>query len=110
MLRAAHIPPGASPALIALKLSLILTLNLTFPSIICKFSSFPSLHAFLPKTFLAGSLYPLSLSLKRFLPMVAQPCPRASFSFGGNSGSGREILVQHLLIKEDDLNLLLELQ
>ncbi|KAL6321187.1 hypothetical protein AAG906_015531 [Vitis piasezkii] len=42
--------------------------------------------------------------------MVAQPCPRASFSYGGNSGSGREILVQHLLVKEDDLKLLLELQ
>ena len=110
MLRAAHLPPGVSPALIALKLSLIPTLNLTYPSIIRKFSSFPSLHAFLPKTFLPGSPYPFSLSLKRFPHMVAQPCPKASFSYGGNSGSGREILVQHLLVKEDDLKLLLELQ
>lgn len=110
MLRAAHLPPGASPALVALKLSLIPTLNLTSPSIIRKFSSFPSLHAFLPKTFLPSSPYPLSLGLKRFPPMVAQPCPRASFSSGGNTGSGREILVQHLLVKEDDLKLLLELQ
>ncbi|RVX19948.1 Rhodanese-like/PpiC domain-containing protein 12, chloroplastic [Vitis vinifera] len=110
MLRAAHLPPGASPALVALKLSLIPTLNLTSPSIIRKFSSFPSLHAFLPKTFLPSSPYPLSLGLKRFPPMVAQPCPRASFSSGGSSGSGREILVQHLLVKEDDLKLLLELQ
>ena len=54
--------------------------------------------------------YPFSLGIKRFPPMVAQPCPRASFSSGGNFGSSREILVQHLLVKEDDLKLLLELQ
>ncbi|GMN32612.1 hypothetical protein TIFTF001_044703 [Ficus carica] len=34
----------------------------------------------------------------------------ASFSAESGSGSGREILVQHLLVKEDDVKLLLELQ
>lgn len=34
----------------------------------------------------------------------------ASFSSEAASGSGREILVQHLLVKEDDLKLLVELQ
>lgn len=37
----------------------------------------------------------------------------ASFSAeasSGNSSGGREILVQHLLVKEDDQKLLLELQ
>ncbi|MCD9559098.1 hypothetical protein HAX54_016830 [Datura stramonium] len=45
------------------------------------------------------------------------PCSRvitASYSAGsspgGSSGGGREILVQHLLVKEDDQKLLLELQ
>jgi len=34
----------------------------------------------------------------------------ASFSSGSGTGGGRELLVQHLLVKEDDLKLLLELQ
>lgn len=34
----------------------------------------------------------------------------ASFSSQSSSGNGRELLVQHLLIKENDLDLLLELQ
>lgn len=76
MQRAAHLPPGASPALFALKLSLIPTLNLVPPSTIRKFSSFPSIHAFLPKKFLPSSSCPLSLSLKRFPPVMTQPCPR----------------------------------
>lgn len=33
-----------------------------------------------------------------------------AYSTGGSSGGDREILVQHLLVKEDDLNLLVELQ
>ncbi|CAA0833510.1 Rhodanese-like/PpiC domain-containing protein 12 [Striga hermonthica] len=44
--------------------------------------------------------------------MAGQPSiPRAtaSFSSGSASGGGREILVQHLLVKEDDQKLLLEL-
>lgn len=35
---------------------------------------------------------------------------KASFTTGSSSGSGREILVQHLLVKENDLNLLIEIQ
>lgn len=34
----------------------------------------------------------------------------ASFSTGSSSEVGREILVQHLLVKEDDLQLLVDLQ
>lgn len=34
----------------------------------------------------------------------------APFSSGNSSGGGRELLLQHLLVKEDDLNLLVELQ
>ena len=33
-----------------------------------------------------------------------------AFATGSGSGGEREILVQHLLVKEDDLNLLVELQ
>ncbi|KAK4492337.1 hypothetical protein RD792_003141 [Penstemon davidsonii] len=45
--------------------------------------------------------------------MASQPCiPKAtaSFSTGSSSKGGREILVQHLLVKEDNQKLLLELQ
>lgn len=35
---------------------------------------------------------------------------KASFTSGSSSGGDREILVQHLLVKENDLNLLVELQ
>ncbi|KAJ8539822.1 hypothetical protein K7X08_014074 [Anisodus acutangulus] len=53
-------------------------------------------------------------SFNRVLPMMGcQSCLRlitASYSAGGSSGVGREILVQHLLVKEDDQKLLLELQ
>ncbi len=34
----------------------------------------------------------------------------ASFSSAGGSGDGRELLVQHLLVKEDDIKLLSDLQ
>ena len=34
----------------------------------------------------------------------------ASFSSAGGSEDGRELLVQHLLVKEDDIKLLSELQ
>ncbi|CAA3007778.1 rhodanese-like domain-containing 12, chloroplastic [Olea europaea subsp. europaea] len=50
---------------------------------------------------------------KRVPHMVGKPCTpqaTASFSTGNSSEGGREILVQHLLVKEDDMKLLLELQ
>ncbi|XP_051134041.1 rhodanese-like/PpiC domain-containing protein 12, chloroplastic isoform X2 [Andrographis paniculata] len=56
--------------------------------------------------------YNFSSRFDRVSGMTGHPCiPRAtaSFSSGSNSG-GREILVQHLLVKEDDQKLLLELQ
>lgn len=34
----------------------------------------------------------------------------ASFSSGSGSDGAREILIQHLLVKEDDLKLLVDLQ
>lgn len=34
----------------------------------------------------------------------------ASFSSAGGSGDSRELLVQHLLVKEDDIKLLSDLQ
>lgn len=45
--------------------------------------------------------------------MSGSPCSRGgrvSFSAGNNEGSGKEILVQHLLVGENNLKLLLELQ
>ncbi|KAL2535928.1 rhodanese-like/PpiC domain-containing protein 12 [Forsythia ovata] len=57
--------------------------------------------------------YSLGSNFKRVQHMVGQPhTPKAtaSFSTGTSSEGGREILVQHLLVKEDDMKLLLELQ
>lgn len=109
MLRASHIPPVATPALSALKISLIpaLSLSSSLPHLY-KLSTFAPLHNFLPKTAPPNSS---PISFKRFLPMLGHhPCPKASFSSGSGTGGGRELLVQHLLVKEDDLKLLLELQ
>ncbi|KAF8009285.1 hypothetical protein BT93_J0319 [Corymbia citriodora subsp. variegata] len=114
--RAPHFPPMASTALTALRLSLLPTLSFSSsppsqshsiatpppPS-----SPSPSPHHLLP---------PLGCrKLKTVRP--ASPRPRlggagisASFSSQSSSGNGRELLVQHLLIKDNDLNLLLELQ
>ncbi|XP_061959186.1 rhodanese-like/PpiC domain-containing protein 12, chloroplastic isoform X2 [Populus nigra] len=109
MLRASHIPPVATPALSALKISLIpaLSLSSSLPHLY-KLSTFAPLHNFLPKT---APPNPSPISFKRFLLMLGHhPCPKASFSSGSGTGGGRELLVQHLLVKEDDLKLLLELQ
>ncbi|KAL8545053.1 hypothetical protein ACS0TY_005308 [Phlomoides rotata] len=48
------------------------------------------------------------LSSSKLSPMALKVA--ASFSSGSSSEAGREILVQHLLVKEDDQKLLLELQ
>ncbi|KAJ4724458.1 Peptidyl-prolyl cis-trans isomerase [Melia azedarach] len=109
MLRASHLSPITSPALCALRHSLLPSLNLSSSlSVFQKPSKFAPFHTLLPKTLNPNSLHHLS---SRVLPMVGQfPCPKASFSAGSSSGNGREILVQHLLVKEDDLKLLVEIQ
>nr|CAM59673.1 parvulin-type peptidyl prolyl cis/trans isomerase [Lotus japonicus] len=82
----------------------------TLPSI--SFSSSPSSShshlTFIPKTFL---FRPPSLPLSPFTSIMA-PKASASYSTGSSSGEGggeREILVQHLLVKEEDQKLLLDL-
>ncbi|KAF2291949.1 hypothetical protein GH714_042291 [Hevea brasiliensis] len=96
MLRASHLAPITSPTLSALKLSLIPILSLSShssssPSHLNKLSTLAS-----PK---AGN--PIRLLLVSSGSLLCA---------GSGSVDAREILVQHLLVKEDDLNLLLELQ
>ncbi|KAK6141756.1 hypothetical protein DH2020_024499 [Rehmannia glutinosa] len=90
-----------------------------------------SVHQNLPSTLLRKPQPPSDLRATHILPiyrhsyhtfssianritgMAVQPCiPKAtaSFSSGSSSEVGKEILVQHLLVKEDDQKLLLELQ
>ncbi|KAK3205492.1 hypothetical protein Dsin_019538 [Dipteronia sinensis] len=110
MLRGSHLLPITSPTLSSFKQSLFPTLTLLSSR---RLSTFASLQTFLPNTHKPNSLLHLhSRSLKRVPPPMASrfPCPKASFSGGSSSGGEREILVQHLLVKEDDLKLLLELQ
>ncbi|XP_057956659.1 rhodanese-like/PpiC domain-containing protein 12, chloroplastic [Malania oleifera] len=112
MLRASHFPPTASSALGALRLSLVPIFNQSSPPFRHRFFASALLHRFLPSTLSHTSPYLHSLSLKRVPTVVGHPCTRgrASFCVGSSAGGGREILVQHLLVKEDDLKLLLELQ
>ncbi|KAL6284563.1 hypothetical protein ACE6H2_015492 [Prunus campanulata] len=113
MLRVSHLTPIAPPALSALRLSLSPTLNLLSPSNVHKVSTFAHSQTSLSLIFRPSSLHSPSLSVKWVLQrMVGNTCPKgtASFSAESSSGDGREILVQHLLVKEDNLKLLVDLQ
>ncbi|KAL4319261.1 hypothetical protein GQ457_18G005220 [Hibiscus cannabinus] len=100
MLRAAHFPPMASPTtFVALRKSLV--------PLLTKLSTFSAFHSFFPTP-----ITPSTLTLRQVSPMLAHPQLKLSASFNSESsyGDNREILVQHLLLKEDDQNLLVELQ
>ncbi|KAI3707702.1 hypothetical protein L6452_26331 [Arctium lappa] len=111
MLRAySNLPSIASPAISirALKLALCPPLNSTPSSSARRIST---TFALLSQTLTSSTSF---LGLKRVLRMMDRPPPTprassASYSTG-SSHVGREILVQHLLLKEEDKNLLLELQ
>ncbi|KAF3452291.1 hypothetical protein FNV43_RR02724 [Rhamnella rubrinervis] len=122
MLRASHFPPLlSSPALrlSALKLSPMLTLNFSSSPSSLQIVSVSSQRFFF-QTFKPSLRHQSSLRLKRVLHLPMDdhlhPSARGTAAFcagstaGSSSGSGKEILVQHLLVKEDDLKLLLELQ
>ncbi|XVF19372.1 hypothetical protein REPUB_Repub11eG0105200 [Reevesia pubescens] len=117
MLRATHFPPIAiaSPTFIAFRQSLIPTLTIfSFPSppSIHKLSTFSAFHSFFSKPLTPSLPYLSSLTLRQVSPMLGHPQLRPSASFNSESSSedSREILVQHLLLKEDDQKLFLELQ
>ncbi|XP_048431164.1 rhodanese-like/PpiC domain-containing protein 12, chloroplastic [Pyrus x bretschneideri] len=99
----------APPALNAL---LTPNLHLSSPS------NLPTVSTFAPlchPTFLSHTSCKPASSRERRLPLrlMGTPFPprsTASFSAESGSGTGREILVQHLLLKEDSLELLVDLQ
>ncbi|XP_009603799.1 rhodanese-like/PpiC domain-containing protein 12, chloroplastic [Nicotiana tabacum] len=108
-----HIPPTTgSPAHFALSFWKI-TSPLTPTS--RKLSAFTRLALLHSRTLLPNSRYNIQFpSFKRVSTMLGQghTCSKfitASYSAGSGPGGGREILVQHLLVKEDDQKLLLEL-
>ncbi|XP_058180820.1 rhodanese-like/PpiC domain-containing protein 12, chloroplastic [Rhododendron vialii] len=112
-----HLPAVATPtALFAIRHSLIPTLHflsLSSPSTLRRFSSFAPSQPLLP-SFLSiphSTTHLSSFGLNRVPAMVGHLHPKctASFSGGSSSGGNKEILVQHLLVKEDDLKLLVEL-
>ncbi|XP_038991961.1 rhodanese-like/PpiC domain-containing protein 12, chloroplastic isoform X2 [Hibiscus syriacus] len=105
MLRAAHFPPIASPtAFVALRKSLV--------PILTRISAFSASHSFFSRPITPSRPFPSTLTLRQVSPMVGHPQLRLSASFNSESsyGDSREILVQHLLLKVDDQNLLVELQ
>uniref|UniRef100_A0A2P2MF04 Uncharacterized protein MANES_02G138400 n=2 Tax=Rhizophora mucronata TaxID=61149 RepID=A0A2P2MF04_RHIMU len=121
MVRVSLLPLFASPAASAVRLSLIPTLFLSSsssssfsfsssccpPSLIHRLSTFAPLSNFLPKTLILNSS---SHFFRRVPSMVGHPWPKASFSSRSGTERGKELLVQHLLVKEDDLKLLTELE
>ncbi|XP_052208678.1 rhodanese-like/PpiC domain-containing protein 12, chloroplastic isoform X2 [Diospyros lotus] len=109
MLRASsHLPPLAT-------LSVLTGSPLTSSSTVdklCFFAPAPAPATLLHKTIKSTSLHFPFYSFNRVAAMMGHIRPKATASFSGGNSSGiaREILVQHLLLKEDDLKLLLELQ
>ncbi|XP_042507243.1 rhodanese-like/PpiC domain-containing protein 12, chloroplastic [Macadamia integrifolia] len=118
MLRASHLPSLTSPTLCTLRFSMFSSLCVSSSLKPHKFSSLTLLLTFLPKTFTHPSPSLHSQSFGWTSPMVgsARMNGIASFSTGNNvregggGGGSREILVQHLLVSEDNLKLLLEVQ
>ncbi|KAL7199387.1 hypothetical protein ACSBR2_021632 [Camellia fascicularis] len=124
MVRGSHLPPVATPALFALRPSLFPSLNFfSSSSLLSPSSSSSSSSSSTTLTRLSSSFAPSHSRLpnsphlplfgfNRVPPMVGHLSPKATASFSGesSSGGGKEILVQHLLVKEDDLKLLVELQ
>ncbi|XP_022752388.1 rhodanese-like/PpiC domain-containing protein 12, chloroplastic isoform X2 [Durio zibethinus] len=113
MLRATHFPLTRYPTVFALRQSLVPILSISsFPSsFLQKLSTFSAFHSFSnPLSPTRPSL--VALTPRQLSPMVGHPQlrPSASFNSESSSGGSREILVQHLLLKEDDQKLLLELQ
>ncbi|KAH7862973.1 hypothetical protein Vadar_011685 [Vaccinium darrowii] len=115
-----HLPAVATPtALSALRLSLIPTLHflsssLSSSSTIRRLSSsFAPSQSLLPISLLVpnSTTHLSSFAFNRVPAMLGHLCPKATASFSGGSSSrgNKEILVQHLLVKEDDLKLLVEL-
>ncbi|KAK4275705.1 hypothetical protein QN277_018743 [Acacia crassicarpa] len=112
MLRASHFPMPVSPALTALRLSLIPALSLSSPSNLRAFFTCSPPRGVSSHRFQTSSLPLTSFNLKQLIPPMglSRPHVAALCSSSSNAGGAREILVQHLLVKEDDQKLLLDLQ
>ncbi|XP_054790643.1 rhodanese-like/PpiC domain-containing protein 12, chloroplastic [Prosopis cineraria] len=111
--RASHFPMIASPALSALRLSLIPNLSLSSPSNLRAFFTCSTSRRVFSHGFLTSSHPLASFNFKQLLPTMglSRRQVRALCSSSSRSAEGsREILVQHLLVKEDDQKLLLDLQ
>ncbi|KAJ8751260.1 hypothetical protein K2173_016441 [Erythroxylum novogranatense] len=110
-----HIPSVNSPTFSALRCSSIPILSLLSssslspisPSHLRKLSTIAPFFNFLPDNFRPHSS---SLPFSRVPIMAGNLCAKASFSSESGSAVGKEILVQHLLVKQDDLKLLIELE
>lgn len=106
MLRASNLPPIATRALY------LSALSFSFPSLsLCRFSTFSPSSSLLRKIPTPNSNHLPSFSLRWVSPIAGYTSPKGTASSSaGSSAASREILVQHLLVKEDDLKLLTELQ
>ncbi|TYJ96106.1 rhodanese-like/PpiC domain-containing protein 12 [Cucumis melo var. makuwa] len=106
MMRCNRLPPLASPVFNAFRQCWIPAIFISHHSNFHSASIYASFSSYVSKSF------------KHVKPLLIRPTSlhhpsykvTASFSSTGGSEDGRELLVQHLLVKEDDIKLLLELQ
>ncbi|XP_038902730.1 rhodanese-like/PpiC domain-containing protein 12, chloroplastic [Benincasa hispida] len=106
MLRCSRLPPLASPVFNAVRQCWMPALCVSHHSNLYSASIYASFCSYVSKSF------------KHVQPLWIRPMPlhhpsykvTASISSAGGSGDSRELLVQHLLVKEDDIKLLLDLQ
>ncbi|XP_022152997.1 rhodanese-like/PpiC domain-containing protein 12, chloroplastic [Momordica charantia] len=106
MLRCSRLPPFASPVFNAFGRRWIPALWLSNQSNLRSACFYAPFCSHVPKSFKHGQrLWTRSMSVHHPSSKVT-----ASFSSTGGSGDSRELLVQHLLVKEDDVKLLLDLQ
>ncbi|KAH7677367.1 Peptidylprolyl isomerase protein [Dioscorea alata] len=114
MLRTTHLSPFSSPSFFLpnLRLPLISSSSLPFSPLRTPcYSSLPLLH--LPRLFTPTFSPPSSCSLFIWNPFMGtnpRPSGKVWFSAGNGDLQSKEILVQHLLVGGDDLQLLVELQ
>ncbi|KAK8697599.1 hypothetical protein V6N13_113740 [Hibiscus sabdariffa] len=114
--RATHFSAKASPTtFVALRKCLIPILTTSsFPPhcSLQKPPTFSAFHSFFSRLFTPSRPYHSSLIRRHVSPMPGHPQLRLSASYNteGSYGEGREILVQHLLVKEDNQKLLVELE
>ncbi|XP_022995118.1 rhodanese-like/PpiC domain-containing protein 12, chloroplastic isoform X1 [Cucurbita maxima] len=106
MMRCGRLPPLASPVIHAFRRCWIPALCIAQQSFLHSASIYAPFCSYASKSFKHGQ----RLLIRPMSGHHPSSKVAASFSSAGGSEDGRELLVQHLLVKEDDIKLLSDLQ